>query len=114
MVNTMMTTWMPTSHGDYDLLKGKDVYSVDGEKVGTVTQIYHPEGNFGVTRGRHFFLLDPGILKDWFGGFDQVYLPETAITNVTQDRIEVSFSKDQIKGQGWTTKPADFDRYSWS
>jgi len=111
MVSTMTTMWTPTTHADYDLLKGKDVYSRDGERVGTVKQVFHPEGDFAATRGRHYFLLDPGLLRDWFGGFDKVYLPESAIENVTHDRVEVAFTKDQVKGQGWTTEPAGFARY---
>ncbi|HEY7031076.1 MAG TPA: PRC-barrel domain-containing protein [Thermomicrobiales bacterium] len=113
-MSTTMTRWAATTANDYDLLTGKDVYSADGEKVGTVKGVYHPAGDFPTTRGRHFFLLDPGLLKDWFGGFDKVYLPESAIENVTQDRVTVSFAKDQIKNQGWTTKPAGLDRYRWA
>ena len=111
---TTMTMWAPTTHADYDMLLNKDVYSSDGEKVGTVKKVFHPEGDFVATRGRHFFLLDPGLMKEWFGGFSDVYLPESAIQTVTQDRVTVSFTKDQIKNQGWTTKPADIDRYRWS
>jgi hypothetical protein len=108
---TTMTMWSPTSHADYDLLKSKDVYSADGEKVGTVKQVFHPEGDFAATRGRHYLLLDPGLLKEWFGGFDKVYLPESAITNVTADRVDLSFTKDQIKNQGWTTEPVSVATY---
>ena len=81
-------------------MTGKDVYSADGEKVGKITQVFHPEGTFAATRGRHYFLLDPGLLREWFGGLDEVYLPESAIEQVTQDRVTVSVTKDQIKGQG--------------
>jgi sporulation protein YlmC with PRC-barrel domain len=114
MATTTMTMFNPTSHADYDMLLNKDVYSSDGEKVGTVKRVYHPAGDFNATRGRHFFLLDPGMLKEWFGGFSEVYLPESAIEGVGGDRVAVSFTKDQIKNQKWTTKPADIDRYRWS
>jgi hypothetical protein len=108
---TTMTMWSPTSHADYDLLTGKDVYSRDGEKVGTIKQVFHPAGDFAATRGRHVFLLDPGLLREWFGGFDKVYLPESAIADVTPDQVDLTFSKDQVKGQGWTTQPADLGGY---
>jgi hypothetical protein len=110
MVSTMTTMWTPTSPADYELLLGKDAYSADGEKVGTVKEILRAAGDFAATRGRHVFLLDPGLLKEWFGGFDQVYLPETAVADVTPDRVDLAFTKDQIKGQDWTTQPADFAR----
>ena len=111
MTTMTMTRWMPTSHADYDVLVGKDVYSADAEKVGTIKAVFHPEGDFATSRGHHFFLLDPGLLKEWFGGFSDVYLPESAIESVTQDRVAISFTKDQVKNQGWTTKPAVIDRY---
>lgn len=106
-----MTVWSPLTFTDYDVLTNKDVYSSDGEKVGTVKRVYHPEGDFAASRGRHFFLLDPGLMKEWFGGFSDVYLPESAIEAVSEDRVTVSYTKGQIKNQGWTAKPADFDRY---
>jgi hypothetical protein len=108
---TTMTMWSPTSHADYDVLKGKNVYSTDGEKVGTIKKVFHPEGDFETARGRHFFLVDPGMLKEWFGGFSDVYLPERAIENVTQDRVTVEFTKDQIRNQNWTTMPAEIAQY---
>ena len=113
MANTMTTMWTPASHADYDALRDKDVYSADGEKVGKITQVFHPEGTFAATRGRHYFLLDPGLLRDWFGGYDEVYLPEAAIMGVTQERVDLALTKDQIKGQDWTTRPADLDSYRW-
>jgi hypothetical protein len=61
--------------------------------------------------GRYRFLLDPGLLKEWFGGFSDVYLPESAIEGVAKDRVTIGFTKDQVKNQGWTTKPAVVDRY---
>ena len=108
---TTMTTWNPTTHADYDVLKGRDVFSRDGEKVGSITEIWHPDVEMPAARGQHFFLLDPGKLKDWFGGFDKVYLPESAIDEVRSDRVVLSFSQDQVKRADWTTKPVGFDRY---
>ena len=108
---TTMTMWNPTTHADYDLLLNKDVYSADGEKVGKIKKVFHPDGDFASTHGRHYFLLDPGMLKEWFGGFEEVYLPESAIEGAGDDRVTVSFTKDQIKNQGWTTKPTEFERY---
>ena len=105
MATTTMTRWAPTSHADYDVLTGKDVYSVDGEKVGTIKAVFHPEGDFAMSRGHHYFLLDPGLLKEWFGGFSDVYLPESSIEGVTSDQVQITFTKDQVKHQDWTTKP---------
>jgi hypothetical protein len=101
------------THSDYDVLKGKDVFSADGEKVGAVSQILHPNTDMPAARGRHFFLLDPGLMKDWFGGFNQVYLPESAIDEVGSDRISLNLTADQIKQRGkqWSTEPSGLASY---
>ena len=110
---SVTTTWNPMTHGDYDVLKGKDVFSADGEKVGSVSQILHPNMDMPAARGRHFFLLDPGLMKDWFGGFNQVYLPESAINDVGSDRISLNLTADQIKQRGneWTAQPSGLASY---
>ncbi len=104
------------THSDYDLLKGKEVFSADGEKVGSISQILHPNMDMPAARGRHFFLLDPGLMKDWFGGFDQVYLPESTIDAVGSDRISLNLTADQIKQRGkqWTMEPSDLASYRQS
>jgi hypothetical protein len=108
-----MTTWNPTTHADYDTLKGLDVFSAGGEKVGSISEILHPNMDMPAARGKHFFLLDPGLIKDWFGGFNQVYLPESAIESVGTDRVMLRLSADQIKqrGQEWTSEPAGLRNY---
>jgi uncharacterized protein (TIGR02271 family) len=111
---TMPARWTPARDTDYDVLTGKDVYSAEGDKVGTIKGVWHPAGNFSAGVGRHYFLLDPGKLRDWFGGYDEVYLPESAIAAVTQERVDLALTKDQIKGQDWTTRPADLDAYRWA
>jgi hypothetical protein len=107
------TTWNPTTHADYDALKGLDVFSADGEKVGSISEILHPNMEMPAARGKHFFLLDPGLLKDWFGGFNQVYLPESTIDAVGSDRVSLSLTAEQIKrrGQEWTSEPTGIRNY---
>lgn len=101
------------AHADYDLLKGKDVFSADGDKVGSIAEILHPNMDMPAARGRHFFLLDPGLMKDWFGGFNQVYLPESTVDEVRPDRISLNLTADQIKQRGneWTTQPNGLANY---
>jgi hypothetical protein len=108
-----MTTWNPTTHNDYDVLKGRDVFSADGEKVGEIAEILHPSMDMPAARGKHFFLLDPGLMKDWFGGFNQVYLPESAIETVGRGRVMLNLTAEQVKqrGQEWTTEPTGLKSY---
>jgi hypothetical protein len=107
------TVWTPTTHEDYDVLKGRDVFSADGEKVGTIGQILHPNMEMPAARGRHFFLLDPGLMKDWFGGFNKVYLPEAVIDDIARNRVTLNLTAEQIKqrGQDWTTEPSGLADY---
>jgi hypothetical protein len=108
-----VATWNPMTHTDYDVLKGLDVFSANGEKIGSITQILHPNMDMPAARGRHFFLLDPGLMKDWFGGFNQVYLPESTIEMVGTDRITLNLTADQIKQRGkeWTAEPTGLKGY---
>ena len=109
-------TWNPMTHADYDVLKGKDVVSADGEKVGSISEILHPKMDMPAARGNHFFLLDPGLMKDWFGGFNQVYLPESALDEVRSDRVSLNLTSEQIKQRGneWTTQPTGVGNYTRS
>lgn len=108
-----VATWNPMTHADYDVLKGKDVFSADGEKVGSISQVLHPNMEMPAARGQHFFLLEPGLMKDWFGGFNQVYLPESALDDVRSDRISLNLTADQIKQRGneWTAQPSGLASY---
>ena len=110
---SVTTTWRPTTFTDYDVLKGKAVFSADGQNVGSIANILRPSLEMPAARGQHYFLLDPGLIKDWFQGFDQVYLPESAITDVGPDRVTLNLTAEQIKqrGQEWTRQPAGFERY---
>jgi hypothetical protein len=107
------TTWTPMTHSDYDVLKGKDVFSADGEKVGSISEILHPNTDMPAARGRHVFLLDPGLMKDWFGGFNQVYLPESTLDQVGSNRVALNLTAEQIKQRGkeWTTQPTGLANY---
>ncbi len=111
MVTTM--TWTPTTHADYDALKGRDVVSSDGQKVGTIDAIFHPNQAISAAIGNHYFLVKPGTLQNLFGA-EEVYVPETAITEVTPQQIQLAFPKDQLQSQGWTTKPAGLESYKRS
>lgn len=112
MATTSRVTWNPMSDQDYGLIPGKDVYSRDDEKVGSIKEVWHPEADFPASRGQHYFLMDPGLLKDWFGGFDKLYLPESNIESVTADRVVLNMTKDEIKRADWAKAPAGWDAYS--
>ena len=109
-MTTRTTQWMPASDTDYELLKGKDIFSRDGEKLGTISQVIHPDHSVAHGEGGHFFLFDPGLLKSWFGELDQAYLPEATIYSVTDEGVFINLTEEQIKQRQWD-HPTDMEGY---
>ena len=109
---TYTTTWNPTTHEAYDTLKGRDVVSADNEKLGTIAAIFHPKQAMPEARGGHYFLVKPGMLKSWFGQGSEVYVPESAIADVTDDAVLLTYPKDQLEAQGWNRPPADLAEFN--
>lgn len=106
----ILNKFAPVSHADYDVWKGSEVLTRDGEKVGKIASILHPDTDFESARGRHYFLLDPGLMRDWFGGLDETYLPETAIAGYTEEGVVLNLTKDQLKNESWVA-PAGLEMY---
>ncbi len=111
----MSTTpsWNPTTHTDYDLLKGREVVSSDGETLGSIAQILHPHLTMPDARGHHYFLLDPGPMRDWFGGLDKAYLPETTLAIVGPQRVVINLTAEQVKqrSQEYPRQPAEVNDF---
>jgi len=107
------TPWNPTTHADYQQLKGNEVVTTDGESVGTIAAIFHPRAEMPAARGHHYFLVKPGIIKDWFAGFDQVYLPEASLAHMGQDQVVVNLTAEQMKqrSQEWHQPPLNLDTF---
>lgn len=107
------TSWNPTSHTDYDVLKGREVVSADGETVGSIAQILHPHLMMPEARGHHYFLLDPGPWKDWFGGLDKAYLPETSLAVVGPDCVVINLTAEQVKqrSQEFPREPVEMNSF---
>jgi len=96
-VTTTTTTWAPTTHTAYDALQGRAVVSADGEQLGTIGTVFHPDLEMPAARGKHYFQVEPGLVKDWFGGMDKAYLPEAAIDAVSADQITLNLTAAQVK-----------------
>jgi hypothetical protein len=105
-----LTTWAPSTHEDVDALNGRDVFSREGTKLGTFKAVFHPNMDFSVARGRHYLLLEPSLMKDWFGGLDETYVPESAIAGYTADGVYLNLTEDEIKNRSWEA-PADLSTY---
>ncbi len=71
--------------------QGWDVYGSDGDKLGSVSEV-----------GRNYVLVSKGFLfrKD-------IYIPLSAITDVSQDGVYLGVTKDQLENMGWDQAPME-------
>ena len=90
-----------------DITKGMDVYDHDGDKVGTIGEIYQPAavGSTASTTARpagEFYLkVDTGFL----GLGKDLFIPSSAISAVTGDRVTLTVDKDLLDDMGWDHRP---------
>lgn len=109
----MSTTWNPSTHADYETLKGFDVYTSDDEKLGTIAEVCHPAQEMPAARGNHYFRVDPGTLKKLFTDADEVFVPERLVRLVQpeNDKVILEVTKDHIQQTDWS-RPDNFDTFS--
>ena len=107
-----MTSWNPTTHADYDVLKGFEVFTRDNEKLGEVKEIFHPPTEMPAARGSHYFRVEPGTMKKLFSNQDEVFVSESMIQTVqpAEDKIILSVPKNRIEQEDWS-RPRNFDTF---
>ena len=93
--------WTPETESDYERLKGLQVISREGERLGRITQVVHPDHESTPNPGGHFFLFQPTTRKEWFGGLDDAYLPEQAMTEVTSEGVLIDMTEEEIRHRRW-------------
>jgi uncharacterized protein (TIGR02271 family) len=71
--------------------EGMEVCDLDGEKIGMA----------GETLG-DYFNVDAGFL-----GMKEYYIPFSAVSDITEDRVFVNCRKDQLDTMGWDEKPTE-------
>src|SRR5215213_8771134 len=74
-------------------LIGAEVFGADGDKVGTVSEVY--PGYIIVEKG-FFFPTD-------------YYIPLSAIATYDANRVYLTVSKDAALGRGWDVRPVDLE-----
>jgi sporulation protein YlmC with PRC-barrel domain len=104
-MSTLATGRVPSQHSDYEQLVGKSVYSSDGERLGDVAAVLHPEGAAPLAIGKHCLVVMPGVVRSLFGA-DVVYVPETTVQAVHADRVVLIVPSDSLAAQGWLSRPA--------
>ena len=95
--------WTPQDHGDYDGLKGFAVSGADGEPVGTIVEVLHPQPDSLPGFGGHQFLVR-GNGADGPLGTEAVYVPEAAIAAVHEGRVVLTVAAGGVRDQGWPTE----------
>src|SRR5215212_8724432 len=74
-------------------LIGAEVFGTDGDKVGTVSEVY--PGYIIVEKG-FFFPTD-------------YYIPMSAVASYDNDQVYLTVSKDAALGRGWDVRPVDLE-----
>jgi hypothetical protein len=92
--------------------KDMDVYDVNGDKMGSVGEIYagatvgaHATAASGVSASGNYIKVDTGFLglgKDY-------YVPAEYVSDVTDDKVMLNVSKDAAKTMGWDEKPSSLE-----
>lgn len=83
--------------------------SSDGEKVGIVTRVMHPDiPEFEQARGNYVFIVNSGFLAIRLGlsllGHD-LYVPESAIQSVADDHLVLGIPISDLDQQEWSQMP---------
>ncbi len=76
----------------YRFRTGADVYSSDGQKIGDISSV-----------GPDYLHVTTGFLG--LGG--DLYIPNSAVSRVADDKVYLNVSKDRINAMGWTQKPTE-------
>jgi uncharacterized protein (TIGR02271 family) len=69
---------------------GWDVYGSDDEKIGDVSGVAHDH-----------FIIEKGFIFT-----EDVYVPMSAIASVGDERVYLTYTKDQVENQQWSSPPA--------
>ncbi len=93
----VIANWQPESHEEYDRLKGRTVFSHDGQEVGTLCAVFHPPQDMPEARGGHYFLVESTPLEPQLGG-EELYLSEQLLDRVESDRVVLALPLDRLTG----------------
>jgi hypothetical protein len=97
---------------------GMDVCDVDGNKFGSVTRVYrHEFASVGAEEGSSSVGTMPRdeileVKTGLFGLGKHLYIPFTAIQDVTSGCVFINEPKERLEEQGWETRPDYLDELS--
>lgn len=96
---------------------GMDVCDVDGNKLGSVSRVYRHEfasvgseaaSSVGTMPRDDILEVKTGL----FGLGKHLYIPFSAIQDVTSGCVFINQPKDSVEQQGWDTRPDYLDELS--
>ena len=108
-----MTEVTPTARAEgeifdaLDHLIDKTVVSSDGQTLGNVTAILHPDSEAIGQPGVHRLAIMPSIRRNMLEGADVAYVPETAIDHVDADAVHLNVTAETVSAQDWHTRAPD-------
>ena len=93
-----------------------DVCDIDGDKFGTIARVYR-HALVGVGAGAPGDSSAPmdeilEVKTGLFGLGKHLYVPFSAIQDVTSGCVFINAPKDQLDNEGWETKPDYLDQLS--
>jgi hypothetical protein len=92
--------------------KGMDVYDVNGDKVGSVGEIF-AGASVGAGSSAGYAATSSGNYLKVYTGFlglgKDYYVPAEYVSDVLDDKVMLNVSKDAAKTMGWDEKPASLE-----
>lgn len=87
-----------------------DVYSVDGHLIGKVAEGWASEYASSSSLAGTTKQIGTGYFRmTGFKGGD-LFVPLDALSDYTDERVRIRYTKNQIGKQGWDKRPADLPR----
>ena len=95
------------------LSEGMEVRDINGDKVGKIGRIYRPAEVIAPSTAIPSGSTEPSRTSDQYLKVDtgflgigkDLYIPTSAVTNVTGDHVMLDVNKDQIDTLGWDRRP---------
>ena len=97
---------MTTNYAD-QLIDGMDVFDVNGEKIGTISEVYDTTaGNDRASASGGGYLRVP---TGFLGLGREHHIPFSAIRSIKEDRINLGIAKEDLDDLGYGESPTELD-----
>jgi hypothetical protein len=93
--------WTPQDEADYDGMKGSEVVTADGVTLGPIVEVLHPQPDRMPGIGGYLLLVRPGPGSPLTAA---TYVPDTAISAVTEGQVTISQTAAEVPTQPWPTE----------